>query len=516
MSRFFLLLVFTNYAYSQDIYSDISSVANFNALHDDGGVLAVSNYGTGQAFIDINKDGLLDIVVSNQQGPNQLFINQGNESFIEPIAFQNIGLGKSLCKGVSIADFDNDGWDDIYFSCMGADHLFKNINGNSLIDVTAAVGIDNPYNSQNSAWADINHDGWLDLYVINYDYGTQVNDGGKPGDLISDAFYLNNGDGTFVNIISNLVYLQTLKPSLAVTFFDYDNDGDQDLYVVVDKLRGNVLWRNDGPAVDGCGPNWCFTDVSVTTNTDTPVHGMGVATGDVDNDGDYDLYFSSFDEQKLLINQVAQGSNNFIDGSVGSALNIQAVGWGTLFFDYNNDAWIDAYVATQDTDIGNSDSLFLNNHDGSFTDVTATCGATNTLKSEGVAYGDINNDGKLDLVLANRNVNYQLFKNDSLDTNNWIKLKLVGDYDINKNAIGSKITVVTGDGVSQIRTVTSGSSRGAGNEMTLHFGLGTSSISSIKITWANGLIQNLNSVKNNQLITVNYSNFVGIYHDGFE
>lgn len=516
MFRLIILLVFTNYAYSQDIYSDISIAANFNALHDDGGVLFVTNFGTGQAFVDINNDGLLDIVVSNQLGPNQLFINQGYESFIEPIAFQNIGLGSSLCKGVSIADFDNDGWDDIYFSCMGADHLFKNNSGNSLIDVTASVGIDNPYNSQNSAWADINHDGWLDLYVINYDYGTQANGKGLPGDVVSDAFYLSNGDGTFTNMISDLANLQTLKPNLAVTFFDYDNDGDQDLYVISDKERGNVLWRNDGPAVMGCGSTWCFTDVSVSTNTDTAVHGMGIAAGDIDNDGDYDLYFSSYDRQKLLLNQKSQGGNNFIDASAGSALNIPSVGWGTLLFDYNNDAWIDAYIATQDDAAGLADSLFLNNQDGSFTNVTATCGVTNTLRSEGVAQGDINNDGKLDIVLANRNVNYQLFRNDSLDTNNWIKLKLMGDYDINKNAIGSKVTVVTGDGLSQIRTVTSGSSRGAGNEMTLHFGLGTSSISSVEIIWANGYIQTLNSVTSNQFITVSYSNFVDVFSDDFE
>ena len=508
------LLLMTS-VHGQDIYSDITESANFNAVHSDGGVLTLGNIGTGQAFIDINKDGLLDIVVSNQVGPNKLFVNQGDESFVELDQFQNIGVPESLCKGVSVADYNNDGWDDIYFSCMGQDYLFKNINGNSLLDVTAQAGIDNPYNAQASAWADINSDGWLDIYVINYDVGTEIQ-GSISGDPVADMFYLSNGDGTFTNIIADLAASQTMKPNLAVTFFDYDNDGDLDLYVLSDKLRENVLWRNEGVAHEDCGLHWCFQDVSEVSNTNIPVFGMGIAVGDVDNDGDYDLYFSSVLEQKILINQVSQGQEVFLDVSAESALNIAAVGWGTLFFDYNNDAWLDAYVATHNDTIELSDSLFLNNQDGSFTNVTATCGATNTLSSEGVAHGDINNDGKMDIVLANRNVNYQLFKNDSLNTNNWIKIKLIGANDINKNAIGSKVIIKTDDGISQIRTVTSGSSRGAGNEITLHFGLGSSNISSIQIIWSSGIIQDVSSMVVNQLIVVNYADFDVVFSAGFE
>lgn len=161
------LLFFTIESYSQDIFTNITASANFNASHNNGGSLGVSNFGTGQAFIDINNDGKLDIIVSNQVDSNKLFVNQGNEQFIELPEFENIALTGGLCKGVSVADYNNDGWDDIYFSCMGEDHLLKNINGLSLLDVTSEVGIDNTYNSQASAWADINNDGWLDLYELN-------------------------------------------------------------------------------------------------------------------------------------------------------------------------------------------------------------------------------------------------------------------------------------------------------------------------------------------------------------
>lgn len=500
---------------AQDIYADISQISNFNATHDTNGSLGISNFGTGQAFIDVNKDGNQDIVVSNQLGPNRLFINQGNETFIELSQYQDIAVANGLCKGVSVADFDNDGWDDIYFSCMGADFLFKNNNGQSFTDVTNVAGINNPYNTQSSAWADVNDDGWLDLYVINYDTGTEVPNA-VASDPALDAFYLNNKDGTFTNIITELETTQVLKPNLAVTFFDYDGDGDQDLYVVSDKLKGNVLWKNDGPASVDCGSVWCFRDVSNATNTNSLVFGMGVAVGDIDNDGDYDLYFSSISEQKLLLNQLSQGLASYTDVSMGSALNITAVGWGTLFFDYNNDAWIDAYIATQNTTFELSDSLFENNHDGSFTNITTNCGVTNILKSEGVAQGDFNNDGKIDVILANRDINYQLFKNNSLNSNHWIKFKLTGGYDLNINAIGVKVTVNTDDGVSQIRTVNSGSSRGAGNELTLHFGLGTAEIISVKIAWKKDSVETINSVIKDQINELKYTNYLELFNDSFE
>ena len=509
-------LLLTTNLYSQDIYKDINNSSGFNAVHSTGGILGINQFGTGQAFIDVNNDGFQDIVVSNQVGANKLFVNQGNETFLELVKFQSIALTDSFCKGVSVADYNNDGWDDIYFSCMGADHLFKNINGNELVDVTTAVGIDNPYNTQASAWADFNNDGWLDVYLINYDVGTDESVGGVSGDPVADAFYLSNGDGTFTNIITDFDTSQTNKPNLAVTFFDYDNDGDQDLYVVSDKLMANVLWRNDGVATANCGSNWCFTDVSSLTNSNSLVFGMGIAIGDIDNDGDYDLYFSSIGEQKLLLNQISQGNEVFVDVSDGSALNLASIGWGTMFLDYNNDSWLDAYIATHNDEQELSDTLFKNNQDGTFENLNLTCGVTNALSSEGVANGDINNDGKLDIVLANRNVNYQLFKNESINTNDWIRIKLVGGNNINRNAIGSKVIVNTSNGLSQMRTVTSGSSRGAGNELILHFGLATATITSMQVFWSDGSVQNISPPANNQSITINYTDFNLIYANGFE
>ena len=511
-----VLLLSTGHLYSQDIYRNINDSSQFNAFHSLNGLSGASEYGTGQAFIDINNNGFQDIVVSNQTGPNRLFINQGDETFIQLAKFQNIALADSLCKGVSIADFNNDGWDDIYFSCMGPDYLFKNINGNELVNVASEVGINNPYNTQLAAWADINNDGWLDIYVINHDVGYHESVTEVHGAPIVDAFYLSNGDGTFTDIITDFDSMQTIKPNLAVTFFDYDNDGDQDLYVVSDRVKGNVLWKNDGPATNNCGSHWCFSDVSESSNSDKAVFGMGVATGDIDNDGDYDLYFSSIGEQVLLLNQTSQGNNVFVDASPGSALNIPTLSWGTMFLDYNNDSWLDAYISVHGFAEGLTDTLFENNQDGTFTNLNATTGATNHFDSEGVANGDINNDGKLDIVLANRGVNYQLFKNEAINSNNWIRLKLVGGDNINKNAIGSKVIVNTDNGVSQIRTLSSGSSRGAGNELILHFGLGSANITSMQIIWSDGSVQNITPPTVNQLTTIDYTGFNLIFANGFE
>jgi len=520
LKTFFLLLAltFSPQLFSQNIYSDVSTVSGFDPTHTITGAFGVSNFGTGQAFIDVNKDGFQDIVVTDQVGSNELYLNQGDGSFLLSVTHQDIALTNGLCKGVSVADYDNDGWDDLYLSCMGTDHLFKNVNGVSFLDVSVAAGITNPYNSQASAWADINHDGWLDVYSINYDRGSidANNNGGIASDPVPDAFYLSNGDGTFTDIIAMFDSVNTLKPNLAVTFFDYDNDGDQDLYVITDKNKENVLWRNDGPATSNCGTAWCFTDVSVATATNSQVFGMGIATGDIDNDGDYDLFFSSIGEQKLLISQVSQGSETFVDVSNSSALSLGSVGWATLFFDYDNDAWIDAYIATHDDTQALSDTLFRNKADGTFENMNAVSGTSNLIKSEGAAHGDFDNDGKIDIVLANVGTDYQLFKNNSVNANNWVKIKLNGGNNINANAIGSKVVLTTSDNISQIRTVTSGSSRGAGNELTLHFGLGTATIDSLQIIWSSGIVQNIGTVTTNQLHTYNYVDYDAVFTNGFE
>ncbi len=485
---------------------DISSSSGAGVSHTS------STYGVGQAWIDVNKDGYQDIYVSNQLGPNHLLINQGDETFIELAQYDNLKLLGQQCVGVSVADYNNDGWDDIFVNCLGGNHLFKSNQGDSFTDETASAGISDSCNSQVSTWADVNNDGWLDLYVVNYDDGDPI--ASAP---IKDSFYFSNGDGTFTDISSDLNSSSLLKQGLAVTFFDYDNDGDQDLYVVEDKNQGNVLWRNDGPATAICGVYWCFTDVSAATNAGTQVNGMGIATGDIDNDGDYDLYFSSIGSQKLLINQLSQGSQTFVDVSSTSVLNVAGTaGWGTAFFDYDNDKFLDAMIATYGNTPTTSEKLFKGNGDTTFTDVTQSAGIADNLPTEGVIYGDFNKDGLLDILKANKNSSYVLYKNTVSSANNWIELDLIGGYGINNNAIGSKVTLLLDSGETLIREVTSGDARGAGNQRVLHFGLGLNTISSMSVRWSNSLEQAITTYTINSYNTLEYYNYVTVFTNGFE
>jgi hypothetical protein len=482
------IVIFLLFAVSQAIatipyFIDISESSGVGVSHSSG------TFAIGQAWIDVNNDGLLDIYVTDQLGPNHLLINQGNETFLQLPVFDNLKLENQACVGVSVADFDNDGWDDIYVNCHGDNHLFKNNYGQSFEDVTLIAGVNDINNSQVSAWADINNDGWLDLYVVNYNNGQSA---GFGSNVAKDSFYLSNGDATFTNINIDFDPVNLNKPGLAVTFFDYDNDGDQDLYVVIDRFHGNVLWQNEGPATDTCGIYWCFKDVSVAAQADAHVYGMGIATGDIDLDGDMDMYFTSIGQQYLLINQVSQGSATFVDVSYKSVLNVVDVaGWGTLFFDYDNDSYLDAMIATYGLEIATAERLFKGNGDTTFSDVTADSGMSDLVRTEGIAFGDMNNDGLLDLLKGNNNSGYKLYKNSSNPDNNWIKVNLIGYESVNRNAIGTRVRLLTSDNKVLLREVTGGDSRGSTNQRILHFGLGTAHVTSLEIYWTDGTVDSI-------------------------
>jgi hypothetical protein len=228
------------------------------------------------------------------------------------------------------------------------------------------------------------------------------------------------------------------------------------------------------------------------------IYGMGIATGDIDLDGDLDMYFTSIGEQYLLLNQLSQGSTSFVDVSVNSVLNVGATaGWGTLFFDYDNDSFLDAMIATYGTTIETAEKLFKGNGDSSFVDVTANSGLSDLVFTEGIAFGDMNNDGLLDVLKGNRNSGYKLYKNTLVNDNNWIELKLVGYGVVNRNAIGSRVEVLTSDGKTLIQEVISGNARGAGNQRALHFGLGSATVSSVTIKWADGTADSFNNLQVN-------------------
>ncbi len=467
-------------------FTDVTLSSGFSASH------FANKPSCGQAVADFDHNGWLDAFVTGYFDDNHLLLNNGDGSFSESALSTQLNPSGSDCGPVAAADFNNDGWADLYVGCDGNNYLFRNDAGAGFTDVTAMAGVNHTARTEAVAWADINGDSWLDLYVGTY---PPVLNPVIDDPINQDQIWLSNGDGTFTNINQGFAAEPLTRPVLAATFTDLDNDGDLDLYIVNDKLVKNTLWRNDGP---GCG-SWCFTDVSAATNTDREVYGMGIASGDIDLDGDLDLYFSSIAEQVVLRNDLDLGSLAFTEISDSSGLNFNAVGWGTHFADFDNDGWLDAYLATGGTtpDV-NTDRVYYNLANLQFDDVSITSGASNPLNSNGTSQWDYNADGRQDLIVCNNSDAYALYANSTAMTDNWIAIELSGeDADINRDAIGARIHLSTVDGI-QMREVTSGQSRGGNSSLIQHFGIGAATAVDLQISWPDGASSVINGITANR------------------
>lgn len=352
-----------------------------------------------------------------------------------------------------------------------------------------------------ATWGDYDNDGFLDLYVVNWSCWPEC---GDPPDeaLASDRLYRNNGDGRFTDVSALLVTEKLRGAGFTAAFVDYDSDNDVDLYVINDELKnpiGNVLWRNDGP---GCA-GWCWKDVSAETGADSQLAGMGLAVGDYDADLDLDFYFSNMvNPMRLLQNEAGR---HFVDQASRAGVAVgpsSAVGWGTTFFDYDNDGWLDLYLATteflqhtiesgpQGMLLPYRDFLFHNQGDGSFTDATPASWQQQPQPSMGLAYADYNNDGWVDVVVGNFNEGYALYRNQEQRqrANHWLAVRLTGGGPVNRDAVGARVYLVDSTDRVQMQSVIKGGSLGAGNDTTLHFGLGSATVKHLTVIWPNGAI----------------------------
>ena len=496
-------------------FVDVSAAASITAVHraiwdpDDAreGYLAI-----GQAWGDFDRDGWIDLFVTGNLAANTLYRNLGAGVFAVSAHSPQVSLPDVPSGGATFADYDNDGWLDLYVVNHGANRLFRNEGGAGFRDVTARAGVGDRGKGTSAAWGDYDNDGWLDLYVTNWSCFPEC----ESVDFTrqADRLYHNNGDGSFTDVSGALGYAQTLGAGFAPAFIDYDSDGDLDLYVVNDKLQneiGNLLWRNDGA---GCG-HWCWTNVSAGSGANLLINGMGIDAADYDNDGDFDLYITDMVYTMYLLRNDGGGFRNRAH-SAGVALNYgpdQAVGWGAVFFDFDNDGWQDLYVAATnyhqtfpelDVSFMNArpDALFRNDGRGGFVDVGVASGIAADLPTLGVAYADYDRDGDLDIITGNWNSGYRLYQNQS-GAGRWLSLELRGGFEINADAVGSKVYVRAG-GVTQLQTVRIGTGLGGNNQLPLHFGLGAATSADIRIVWANGLECALENVPANQRLRIVY------------
>jgi cytochrome c peroxidase len=457
----------------------------------------------GQAWGDYDNDGWVDLYVTDSAGPNTLYHNNGDGTFSVSALQKSVALPQAYSAGATFADYDNDGWRDLFVANWGADNLFHNDQGRGFVDVTRSAGILDNGNSKTASWGDFDNDGYLDLYIANWSCYPKC---GRPMEGDVDHLYRNNGDGTFRDV-SEYLRSGLNGAGFVASFNDFDNDGDLDIYLVNDEFIngiGNNLWRNDGPGCTG----WCFTQVAAQAGANSHLFGMGLAVGDYDNDLDLDYYFSNVGPMELLQNH---GDGTFREtAKVAGVQAANGIGWGAVFFDYNNDGWRDLYLTIADTtdheDVA-ANHLFHNNHNGTFTAVACNNESTDIRMSAGVAYADYNRDGWVDLLVGNMDEGYRLYRNQLGETTDahWLAFDLIGSGRVNRDAVGARAYVTTPDGVTQMQDIIDGSSLGAGNELTLYFGVGSATRANVTIRWPNGDRQTFQNIGIDQRYRLRYS-----------
>ncbi len=442
-------------------FTDVSSESLFNQIGQNRGV----------SIVDINQDGKEDFYISRKGKENLLYINQGDFSFNEMGADYGLNLIDDT-TGSLWFDFDNDrDMDVLILNQFQASKLFENQNG-QFVDVSFLKGININGNIQSFNAVDFDNDGDLDIYC---------------GSFVSENYLLINENGQFYNYTTPSG-IGNAEKSIGSVFFDYDDDGDQDLYQVRDGNEGNLFYRNDGGY---------FTDATDLTNTGYHGQGMGVDVADINNDGKLDIYFSNLLENVLYV-QNDFGSFEQIQNQL---TDDKGMGWGTLIFDSNNNGFKDIYIANDSHFLVEGEmypnKLLVNQGDLSFSAPNMDALLNNDFASYGAATGDLNNDGKLDIVIANSATEgIQVFQNTS-SAKNYLKCALIGD-ESNSYGIGARLELTSANGV-YVEEIKCGSSYVSQNSLKVHFGLGnTEIITELKIKWPSGKVQVFENIEVNQ------------------
>lgn len=488
-------------------FTDVTGAAGIAAAHANGPTRDWVVPITGQAWGDIDRDGSIDLFVTDQYGPNTLYRNSGDGTFsVSPFSGE-VALPNGRSAGAVFADYDNDAWPDLYVAGYADQHLFHNEGGRGFTEVALP-----PMASQDrvigASWADYDHDGLLDFFVATY--GCTDCGGGPKGRPSASRLYHNEGGSRFADVTDLLPVDARTGFTFIGTWGDFDDDGRLDLYLAKDVFgrRGlpvNALIRNDGP---GCG-GWCFSDISRGSGADIRANAMGIAVGDYDNDGDLDVYFSNSGASfrftgppRLLRNM---GDGHFEDVRT-AGVNADAWSWGTEFLDFDSDGWLDLYLGVEYSIISGDDRLFRNRGDGSFADVSDRSGTSTGLATFGVATADYNGDGRPDLAVGDFGVGYRLFANAGAygQENGRLKVRLQGAAAVNRDAVGARVKITTSDGRSQMRDVRIGSSLGAGSDTALLFGLGVSGPVRMSVTWPDGRVQSFTDVPANSTVNLTY------------
>ncbi len=512
-----------------------------NLFGSPGKAYIIESTGNGAAWVDYDDDGFLDLFVVNgstlerqakgERGPgNRLYHNDGKG------AFEDVTRGSGLEGGywgsaVAAGDYDNDGRVDLFVTTiLEGDHLYHNNGNGTFTDVTARAGVGGGRrDSVSAAFFDYDRDGRLDLFVVNYVQfdrayldrvspyclwkGLRVFCGptGVTGD--TNVLYHNNGDGTFTDVTRAAGLLNPELKSLGVVTADLDDDGWPDVYVASDSTI-QALYRNRG--------NGTFEDLSLMSGAGYSQEGraqsgMGVDAGDYDGDGRLDLFVTTFqDDYKTLYHN--EGNLRFSDVTYAARLgqvSFNRLSWGTGFQDFDNDGWPDLFVASghvypqvdsahlsQET-YAQQDQVLKNLGNGTFADVTASAGpGMQAVKSSrGAAFGDYDNDGRIDAVVVNMDDTLTLLHNTTRNAHHWLTLRTIGARS-NRDGIGARVRVRAG-GRDQVREVKTSGSYASASDPRVHFGLGaTSRIELVEVVWPSGARQVFTDVPADRIVAV--------------
>ena len=433
-----------------------------------------ASHGKGLAFADLDGDGDADLVaLGSSNGVVGIFANDGN-GFFEDRSLTSAIPSVGNASAVTAADYDGDGDLDLYLANYWQPNLLlRNEGGLVFSNVTATAGVGDPGAGVGCAWGDYDSDGWLDLYVANY-----LDGGGQAPN--ENRLYHNLGDGTFEEVSSALGVQDQGAPTFQPIFFDFDWDADADLYLSTDKGYFGMGWQNH--LFENMGGT--FVEISAASGTGAEINSMGVAVGDLDGNGFQDLYCTNTTEGNPLY--LNQGDGTFLESSAQAGVQSSGVGWGTLFFDYDNNSWLELYVCNA----GAANGLFVCNGTWPCVDVAAMLGVADQAPSFALAAADIDNDGDLELAVQNRNDRVRLYVNQEGQSRNWAKFRVIGQAP-NHFAIGAHLALRIGS-MWQHREIFGGGNYKSQNELTVHFGLEAAElVDELVVTWPGGTSRTL-------------------------
>ncbi len=514
-------------------YEDVTAKSGIDFIHSFGeqklsSILEAT--GSGCAWLDYNNDGLLDLYVlsgrylpgvtdnskhTGENATNHLYRNNGDGTFTDVTAKSGVpGTGYAI--GVTVGDYDNDGYPDIYVTNYKSAVLYHNNGDGTFTDVTAKAGVDNKNHfGTGTAFFDYDHDGRLDLFVGNYlkydptekkaYYTAEAFPGPLDYEGDSSRLFHNNGDGTFTDVAEHAGLADPSGKAMGITVGDFDNDGWPGIYVANDAMA-SFLYRNNR---DGT-----FTNIAVDRGVAFGANGenpsaMGPVFADYNNDGRLGLFVSDMRYHRLYSNSPENGL--FTDRTISASIaqvSGQYVGWGDNVFDFDNDGWKDIFVVNGGLHwlVPQEDSLLRNNGDGTFSDVSAQAGAYFQTKKvgRGACFADYDNDGLTDafiVVLGGKGILLHAKSPSGQSPNHWLTLKLTGTRS-NRDGFGARIEAVAGDLKQTVANVPQAGYLSQ-NDPRPHFGLGShTEVDKLTVHWPSGVVQTLEHVKADQFLAI--------------